>query len=430
MQGSSCPFVFLLFALLVSVHTRPLVWAELRPGDVLNQKNWQEAKGLLPDLVLRRFQDGSYEARVLAPTDTLRWGSKFMAAAEANAGKFTVDADGALLDVATQTYPAFLYGYPFPRIDPTDPHAATKVMYNFSYTLMQPDDADRFSNLHWVNTTRLERHVEFQGLILFYGSRFSGPIPNPDATLRKLIVAGVSPHEVVGVVTLQWVYLDPKQWNSLWTFIPALNRVRRLNPANSSDRLFGSDLTHDDPYLFSGKVPYFTWKLVGVQNALVPYTVPNPKPLQPAPQGYRLESAEDFLRMGWQTEGWNGKPWWPTAYRLMQRPVWVVEAIPKDPKYAYDRQILWIDRELYIGYYKETYDKEGRQWRMLLNSVSIGRTTDGEFSVAQPDLTLAVDEQRNRATVELPLKPGQQLAFNVGLSAELFTQSELMRRAK
>ncbi len=430
MLGSSCPFGVLLCALLASLSTHLLVWAELRPGDVLNQKNWQEAKGLVPDLVLRRFQDGSYAAKVLAPADTLRWGSKFMAAAAANAGKFTVDADEALLDVATQTYPAFLYGYPFPHIDPADPHAATKVMYNFSYALMQPDDADRFSNLHWVNTTRVERQVEFQGQILFYGSRFSGPIPNPDATLRKLIVAGVAPYEVVGVVTLQWVYLDPKQWNSLWTFIPALNRVRRLNPANSSDRLFGSDLTHDDPYLFSGKVPYFTWSLVGVQNALVPYTVPNPKPLRPAPQGYWLESTEDFLQMGWQMGGWQGKPWWPTAYRLVQRPVWVVEAVPKDPKYAYGRQILWIDRELYIGYYKETYDREGRQWRMLLNSVSIGRTTDGEFSVAQPDLTLAVDEQRNRATVELPLEPGQRVAFNVGLSAELFTQSALMKRAK
>ena len=430
MKGSDQPLIVLLLSLLFTFPCDPLVWAELQPGDRLGQKNWQEAEGLMPDLILRRFQDGSYEARIVTLTDTLRWGSKFTAASEANAGKFTVDAEGSLLDAVTHTHPPFLYGYPFPRIDPSDPHAAAQVMYNFSYTLMQPDDADRFSNLHWVSPTRLERHVEFQGQILFYGSRFSGPIANPDATLRKAIVAGVSPHEVVGVVILQWVYLDPRQWNSLWTFIPALNRVRRLTPANSSDRLFGSELTHDDPYLFSGKVPYFTWKLVGVQDALVPYTLPNPKPLRPADQGYRLAFTEDFLQMGWETEGWKGKPWWPTSYRLVRRPVWVVEAVPKDPKYTTGRQVLWIDRELYVGYYKETYDKEGQQWRMILNSVSIARTAEGDFSVAQPDLTLSVDEQRNRASVELPLQPGQKLAFNVGLSSELFTQSELMKRAK
>jgi hypothetical protein len=110
--------------------------------------------------------------------------------------------------------------------------------------------------------------------------------------------------------------------------------------------------------------------------------------------------------------------------------VWIVEATSKDTQYAYGRQVLWIDRELYVGYYKETYDRDGQQWRMLLNSVSVGRTAQGDFSVAQPDFTLSVDEQRNHATIELPLKPGQQLAFGVGLSGELFTQTELMRRGK
>jgi hypothetical protein len=303
-------------------------------------------------------------------------------------------------------------------------------MYNFSYTLMQPDDADRFSNLHWVTPTTLGRHVEFQGQVLFYGSRFSGPIANPDATLWKLIIAGVAPYEVVGVVTLQWVYLDPKQWNSLWTFVPALKRVRRLNAANGSDRLFASDLAHDDPYLFSGKVQYFTWKLVGTQEALVPYTLPNPKLLLPANKGYVLQNPADLLVMGWDTKGWAGVAWWPTNYHLVKRPVWVVEATAKDPQYAYSRQILWIDRELYIGYYKETYDREGQLWRVLLNSVSIGKTAEEDFSVAQPDFTLSVDEQRSHATVELPFKQGQQLAFGVGLSPDLFTQSELMKRGK
>lgn len=406
------------------------VQAELKPGDTLSQTNWQEAKGLLPEAVLRRFADGSYQAQVIALQTPLSWGSKFQTASAANAGKFSVDAEGSLLDNTTHAYPAFLYGYPFPQIDPKDPQVAAKVMYNFSYTLMQADDADRLSNLHWVTPSALDRYVEFQGQILFYGSRFSGPVPNPYKTLRRLIIAGVAPYEVVGVVTLEWVYLDPKQWNSLWTFVPALKRVRTLNAANGSNSLFGSDLAHDDPYLFSGKVQYFTWKLVGVQDALVPHTLPNPKLLRPLERGYTLENPKDLLTMGWETKGWTGKAWWPTNYHLVKRPVWVIEATAKDPQYAYSRQILWIDRELYVGYYKEAYDKGGQLWRVLLNSVSVGRTADGDFSVAQPDFTLSVDEKRNHATVELPLKQGQRLAFGAGLAEELFTQSQLMKRGK
>ena len=425
----------LTVAVLISVFFLSLLgnlaaWAELKPGDMLSQENWQEAKGLMPEPVLRRFQDGSYQAKVIALPDALGWGSKFKTASEANAGRFSVDADGFLIDSTTQTSPAFFYGYPFHRIDPTDPQAAAKVMYNFSYTLMQADDADRSSNLHWVTPSALERRVEFQGQILFYGSRFSGPIANADATLRRSIITGVAPHDVLGAVTLEWVYLDPGRWNSLWTYLPALKRVRRLNAANGSDSLFGSELAYDDPYLFSGKVQYFTWKFVGVQEALVPYTLPNPKLLRPADQGYVLENPKDFLVMGWETKGWSGKAWWPTNYSLAKRPVWVVEATAKDPQYAYSRQVLWIDQELYVGYYKEAYDRAGQLWRMLLNSVSIGRTSQGDFSLAQPDFTLSVDEQRDHATVELPLKQGQKLTFNVGLSEGLFTQSELVRRGK
>ena len=295
MRGNSPTAVVIFVFLFLGLFGNPPAWADLNPGDTLGQANWQEAKGRLPDLVLRRFQDGSYQAKVIALPASLSWGSKFKAASAANAGKSSVDANGSLIDPTTHTYPAFLYGYPFPQIDSKDPQAAAKVVYNFSYTLMQPDDADRFSNLHRVTPSALDHYIEFQGQILFYGSRFSGPIANPDATLRKLIIAGVAPYEVVGVVTLEWVYLDPGQWNSLWTFIPALKRVRRLNAANGSDSLFGLDLAHDDPYLFSGKVQYFTWKLVGVQEALVPYTLPNPKLLRPAKRGYLLENPTDLL---------------------------------------------------------------------------------------------------------------------------------------
>jgi hypothetical protein len=424
----TCVNVF-IFSFLLLLSPCP-AQAELNPGDSLSRDNWQTAKGLMLDSILRRFEDGSYQAKIIALPAALSWGSKFTAASEANAGKFAVDTNGSLVDAATKTYPPFLYGYPFPQIDPKDPQAATKAMYNFSYALMQPDDADRFSNLHWVTPTALEKYVDFQGQIRFQGSRFSGPAPNPDATLRKLIIAGVAPYEVVGVVTLEWVYLDPQQWNSLWSFIPALKRVRRLNAANGSDSLFGSDLSHDDPYLFSGKVQYFSWKLVGTQEALVPYTLPNPKVLLKAERGYLLDNPQDLLVMGWDSRGWNGKAWWPTNYGLVKRPVWVVEATAKDPNYAYSRQILWVDRDLYVGYYKEAYDKDGQLWRVILNSVSVGRTAEGDFSIAQPDFTLSVDEQRNHATVELPLKPGQQLNFNVGLVDEMFTQSELMRRGK
>ena len=94
-------------------------------------------------------------------------------------------------------------------------------------------------------------------------------------------------------------------------------------------------LCPDDPYLFSGKVQYFTWNLIGVQDALVLYTLPNPKVLRKEKEGYLLDNSQDPLVMGWEKEGWKGKAWWPTNYNLVKRPVWIIEATPKDEKYAY-----------------------------------------------------------------------------------------------
>jgi hypothetical protein len=429
-KGCTVRIIVLAGGLLLSPLSHPPARAEVKPGETLSQENWQQAKGLLPETILRRFENGNYQAKIITLPETLSWGSKFKAASEANTGKFAIDAADSLTDKATHTYPPFLYGHPFPQIDAKDPQAAAKVIYNFSYTLMQMDDADRLSHLYWVAPTSLERHVEFQGQLLFYGARASGPIPNPDATLRKGIIAGVAPQEVYGVITLEWVYLDPQRWNSLWSYVPELRRVRLVAAANGSDSLFGLDIAHDDPYLFSGKVQYFTWKLVGEQEALVPYTLPNPKLLRRTNKGYQLETSQDPLVMGWEKDGWKGNAWWPTNYNLVKRPVWVIEATAKDPQYAYSRQVLWIDRELYVAYYKETYERSGQLWRVLLNSVSVARTPEGDLSLAQPDFTLSVDEQQNHGTVELPFKKGQTLSFGVGLAGDQFTQGELMRRGK
>lgn len=420
----------LLTGVLLSFFTDSATWAEPKAGDLLNQENWEEVKGLLPDAVLRRFQDGGYQAQISTLPDTLGWSSKFKSSSENNAGKFSIDAEDSLIANDTKAYPAFLYGYPFPQIDAKDPQAAAKVIYNFSYTLMQADDADQHSILNWVKPTAFERRAEFLGQLLFYGSRFSGPIANPDATLRKNIIAGFSPTEIYGVMTLEWVYLDPKRWNSLWAYVPDLRRVRSLPAFGGSEDLFGSDLIHDDPYLFSGKVQYFTWKLIGAQDALVPYASPNPKPLRRADVGYLLDNSPNPLVMGWEKDGWKGKAWWPTNYNLVKRPVWVIEATAKDLEYTYRRQVLWIDRELYVAYYKEAYNRAGQLWRMLLNSVSIARTPEGDFSLAQPDFTLSVDELQSHATVELPFQQGKPLAFGVGLSEKLFSPEGLTRRGK
>jgi hypothetical protein len=390
----------------------------------------------MPEPVLRRFQDGSYQAEVIALPTPPAWSSTFQTASEGNAGKFAVNNDDVLIDIATQTYPSFLYGFPFPNIDPQglqDSKVAVKILYNFVYTSMQADDADRSSNLYWVSPTEMERNIEFEGQVLFYGSRFSGPIANPEETLRRTLLTGISPNEVRGALILEWIHLDPRKQKSLWSYLPEVRKVRRLPAFKGSDSMFGTDLAFDDPFLFYGTVQYFSWRLIGVQDALVPHGLPVPilqNNQNGNGKGYVLETKDNFLTPGWQADSGNSTAWWPSNYRLTKRRVWIVEATAKDPKYGYSRQILWIDQELFVAYYKETYDRVGKLWRMLLNSMSIWQSEEGDFSFGLPDFTLSVDEQNNRATVELPLQKGRKLTVNTGLSEEQFTPAQMRIRGR
>ncbi|MGE0827011.1 MAG: outer membrane lipoprotein-sorting protein [Candidatus Binatia bacterium] len=415
--------------------------AELTPGDVLDQTRWQEAKGMMPDAILRRFESGHHRSKIIeVPREALQWSAKFNSATEANVGKYEINNEGVLIEKATGTYPRFGYGLPFAQIEPSDPKAPYQIMYNFARVGGQVDDVNVFVNLFWVNQGGLDRFVDFRGQALLYGSRWSGPIENPDETSAKVLLFGVAPYDVVGLATLDWNYLDPMRWRSIWSFVPVLRRVRRLSAANSSDGIFGSHMSRDDIGTFAGRIHDFTWKLIGEKAALVPYTLPAPKTWEPAtPQGFVLPANENAAIMPWpgksklydqSGEQWTGAAWWPVNLHLAKRPVWILELVPKDPYYAYGKQFLWVDKEMFFGYYKEVYDKAGQYWKTIVRGGGIALNKEKTFSTAQADFGMALDDHANQASVGLPLREGNDIKVNVGLDPQLFTSQGLSRFGK
>ena len=112
--------------------------AQLQVGQTLDSSNWQEAKGMMPDAILKRFETGQHLSEVIAvPPEGLMWGSRFLELTEANAGKYTIDAEGILIETATGSWPRYIDGgFPFPELDPDDSQAAYKIMYNMAPGLL------------------------------------------------------------------------------------------------------------------------------------------------------------------------------------------------------------------------------------------------------------------------------------------------------
>ena len=111
---------------------------------------------MVPDAILKRFETGKHISKVIAvPPEELKWGSRFLQLTEANAGKYTIDPEGVMIETATSSWPRYIdSGFPFPEVDPADTQAAYKVMYNMALAGGPVDDIDVFVSEDGVFSTR------------------------------------------------------------------------------------------------------------------------------------------------------------------------------------------------------------------------------------------------------------------------------------
>src|SRR5439155_9043 len=191
---------------------------------------------------------------------------------------------GATLETAGGKQPAYVIGFPFPAIDPADPSAGVKILWNFYYRTYYFGNLRAESQLNMMSPASLERRLDVDVRFMYYDG-----VPeqervknNPQNFLYQQLVVVMSPNDLQGTGSLSWRYRDPQKRDSSWAYVPALRRVRAVSPANRSDGFLGSDMSQDDGPFFDGKPEDFDWKLKGeVDNdeqvmAWNPHTVIRP----------------------------------------------------------------------------------------------------------------------------------------------------------
>ena len=140
---------------------------------------------------------------------------------------------------------------------------------------------------------------------------------------------------------------DPRK---AWSYSRAFRRVLRNPyvaydfPAPESDGL----RTVDDSFLFVGPPDRFEWKLHGKREIFVPYNA------------YRLHSGDvqphDILQRRHID---------PELARYELHRVWMLEAIKKpDAEHLYSRRIFYLDEDSWRVILAESYDHEGKLWRV------------------------------------------------------------------
>jgi hypothetical protein len=423
--------ILILLVLALSAPAR----GELKAGDSLGKENWEEARGLLPEEMLECYRRGDFRHRVMDwKIERIGEEAVFRAALDANERRYDLDADGSIVEAATGKPPDYVYAWPFPKIDASDPKAAMKIVWNYFYTLYYGGNAHYRADLLWLSRNGLDRAIQVDSRVKNYDGqhpRFREK-ENPDGLLTQTLAEVRAPADVAGVVSLSWRYRSPEKRDSVWTFVPAMRRVRQVSPANRSDGFLGSDMSQDDGPYFDGKVQDFTWKLVGEQDLLVLFDRPSFEDaarLTRLPEGgWRMLIPGD-ARLGFQLPEWHGVSWCPIQEVLIRRPHWVVEAVPKDPYYLYGKLVLRFDKDLFLGSYSSKYDWQGN----LLTSYSAVRTNivqvaPGElWAWAGGAVALALNWKLDRATAA-GIVAGENVPADsrIALSPGLFSLQRLM----
>jgi hypothetical protein len=353
---------------------------DVAPGDTIDKTNWQKVEGLLPDPVLNYVKKGDFILHIGKFNYDPTFEPEFLKASQANAGKYDIDADGNVVDPKTGKRPDYIYGFPFPNVDPKDPKAASKIVWNRSFAVFKGGQNWFPYEVLWVGRGGLERRIAGTSIDYYFDGR-PNKLPNPDATELKELSNVNSPASVEGFLQLTWRYMDNRP-DSVWSYVPAIRRTRQLSSVNRSDPFLGSDFTSDDTFVWYGKNQSMTWKLIGQQDVLVESVQPDPAPLLPGPPGDSGTSwiiSKDFKGAvyGYETPNWTGAPWAMTNMIWVKRPAWVLEAFPKDPYYSYGRQVVYADRESNLLLYKVVYNRAGEYWKLAFRDLTPGWSPDG-----------------------------------------------------
>jgi hypothetical protein len=407
---------------------------DVAPGDVIDHTNWEKAQGLVQEEVLRYVKEGDLTLHVeeLNYDPGKHLPSYALEAMKTNAGKYDLDEDDWIVEAETGKRTERILGHPFPVIDPADPRAATKIMYNTKYwQFVQGSLRGPLVQAYLSPKDYLRGVAAFNVNLYMDGNPTALARPNPDRVMKYQITSATSPYDIAGTAVLTWRYRDPKVEDNSFAYVPAIRRVRRMTPANRSDGMMGSDMAVDDAGMYDGKVTAMNWKLLGKEERLVAFMGKDPERIVGNEDG-EWSSTEDITEIdfGYEKEGWQGAPWAPLNFIWVKRPVYVIEVTPKDPYYNYGTQLIWVDTENWCPVHKTINDRAGKFWKFTLHAGMNFEDKDKTMKIQSAGNQIVVDERNKRSTVSLPATSKDIWTYYAKTHKETFTLGGFQRFCK
>ncbi|MDY6861774.1 MAG: DUF1329 domain-containing protein [Thermodesulfobacteriota bacterium] len=411
--GIVCVFSILLF------YNITMAGDAIKAGDIIGPHNWEKARGYVPEDILKEIKEG-YSFKVTS--EPMVAGSPgHMKASRESRTKLT--PDGGL--------EGYEGGIPFYPFNPKDKDAGIKAGWNI-YRKYYGDDLiyGRLPNAEFITKEATDPdilnyptgrrycidkygHERISDIVVWEMQVAHSRVDSKlEPSLEKKLddvnsyssAMVTSPRDLAGTMTLSTRYWDPKKEDDFFIYIPSLRRVRRLPTTQRCATQTPADYTMDDRRGFSGKVPYFDWKITGEGKCLVGRASCVPT----------LHRNGKFLNVQ--------KEW-------SLNDVYLLEHKPKDfyaKGYLVPKRVYWVDKNSFGLVYWSMYDKKGELWKNLGGAV-VGVYRKGKGKAISHGITglFCHDMQTNTATnVEC------HSSMNSGLDVGFFSLSSLVTTSR
>jgi len=330
----------------------------VRPGLLITPDNYRQyladLRRLLSPGAFRVVEEGLRRGYIKMPiVETKRYPQyrPFYEATLAHRGRARVGPDNQLL--------GWVSGLPFPQ-----PRRGVELAWNLDRRVTVSDNYFFEGDFYLYNGPgRPERRYRWWYWVYRANGRvWPPPVPldpiNRGRPWREQIrwrsqFVMVSPFDVRGFAVIRTRYEGVDRWDDLFSYIPAIRRIRRMTGADVCDPMLGTDTIYDDFELFSQKITARMTFRMHRKRMLVPiYYCETPPAFDP--------------KTGYRQHVWN------------LREGWVLEIFPNDPEYLYSKRVVYLEAQRLngSGYYLDTYDQRGRLYRQ---QVYLNRYLDDEL---------------------------------------------------
>lgn len=364
---------------------------ELPPGTIVDASNWESLKtktflgkpldDLLIEGVKTLIQDHGLRLELAAPKP-ISWDDTY----KALTAKYSSQVR---FDPKTRNVLGYTAGIPFPDIDPADPNAGDKVIWNAFYAFPS-HGGNSFAGPMWTflidGKGGLDKVQKWQFFSLPLVGRLDPPHALGDGTIaKKEAIFAVSPQDIRGIGTYTIRYVDGRS-DDTWVYIKAVRRARRVAGSAWMDPVGGADYLLDDINGFNAHPTWYkSFRYLGKKTILAFWLHNPPK------DASTKEGPLSYIDV-------EHPPHWLPKFSWEPVEVHEVEATPPE-HHPYGKKILYYSVE-HPGVIHQAlfYDKKGKLWKVDLYGVGVAPDEKGRLRMTRY-IDFVIDLKSAHATV-------------------------------